>query len=434
MRVDTLPQSVMSLPAGLVATRSGRGTVIAYLRALSLTAWFGSLVLNYWWRSDWAAYQELLQSGYNLKEYYYYGFAIFLAAHLTLGVQKCMDAPFSTLATTPTKLLTAFCALMLLLSPLSVAPLPSAIYAVATWITLLLCGMYWKSDYSVVRNVLVFTGLCLFAWLTVLLIHHGQPRGFGTAIGTINRNTTSTLALAACLCCTFANNKTIRWGGMGAAMLFAVAVGSRGSIVATGAFIAVYYILQKGTMKATGHAFFAVLLVGSVLVASAYLQETILEGVFRLHDPTSGLGTGLTGRLEMWKNGIQQFWDSPLIGHGFRTNTFGGLGGIHSGYIQIFAESGAIGGILIISAVCLELRRRVMLAQRFRDMDPSQVPGIDAAETMQLNTVASSLYCAILTLWVFEPLYINLGSCISVLFFLMMAAPSYVSAPIGKRR
>ena len=34
----------------------------------------------------------------------------------------------------------------------------------------------------------------------------------------------------------------------------------------------------------------------------------------------------------------------------------------------------------------------------------------------------------------YEPLYINLGSVMSVMFFLMMAAPRFVSVCAGRRR
>ena len=70
--------------------------------------------------------------------------------------------------------------------------------------------MYWVSDYNVVRRVLVFTGILLFIWLLVLLLHHGLRLGFGSTIGGINRNTTSTVGLGALSCCALSTKKAIR--------------------------------------------------------------------------------------------------------------------------------------------------------------------------------------------------------------------------------
>jgi O-antigen ligase len=240
--------------------------------------------------------------------------------------------------------------------------------------------------------------------------------------------------LAAAICCAFAKSKAIRWGAIPAVLFFAVTAGSRGTMLSTCLFVGVCYALYKGTAKAVGHAVLALFLAAAVLMASTALQNTIIEGVFRLHDPTSGLGSGFTGRTESWKSGFELFWESPLIGHGFRAATDVGVGGIHSGYIKIFVESGLIGGLLIVSAVYVELFRRIKLAMQFRGVHPSQVPGINPEETMRLNTMAAATMCTMLAIWVFEPMYINIGASMAVVFFLMLAAPSYVSAPkVGTR-
>ncbi|HEX5472375.1 MAG TPA: hypothetical protein VFW73_10835, partial [Lacipirellulaceae bacterium] len=118
-------------PALALAAPRYRGT-LAYLRASSLAIWFFSLLLHFWWISDWNALVESLAEG-NTKDYFYIGFAIALVAHLTLGLDTWLAAPFTVVSTWSGRLLTAFCFLMFVLSPLSDVPKVSAIYSVATW-------------------------------------------------------------------------------------------------------------------------------------------------------------------------------------------------------------------------------------------------------------------------------------------------------------
>ena len=429
MRAGTLPYSSLTIPHQLVAERTGQRSAIAYLRALTLTVWFGSLVLSYWWRQDWNDLMQLVQAGVNLREYYFWGLIVALAGHLTLGLQKWVSAPFKVASTIPGAMLTGFCLLMLLLSPLSHVFQTSGYYAIGTWVVIVLCSLYWASDYQVVRQVLVFTGITLFGWLLVLLLHHGMPQGLGQNIGGINRNTTSMCGVAAMICCSLSPRKSIRIGGFLAALFFATLVTSRGSLVALCVFFAVYYMLHKGTFKAAGHALAAAAVLVSILLVSAFLQEVVVEGILRTHDQARGIGSGFTGRMDQWKHGIEVFWEEPIIGRGFRSLRAAGVGGIHSGYIQIFVEAGLVGGLLIVAAVCAETFRRMRLAQRFRILSPAEAPGLDPVETSHINAVACATMCVTLMLWIYEPLYINLGSVISVVFFLMWMAPSYISAP-----
>ncbi len=431
MRAGTLPHSALTIPRELIAERTGRRSAITYLRALTLTVWFGTLVMSYWWRQDWNDFMQMVQAGVNVRDYYFWGLMVALAGHLTLGFQKWMSAPFKVASTASGAMLSAFCLLMLLLSPLSHAFQTSGYYAIGTWVVIILCSLYWASDFQVVRQVLVFTGIALFGWLLVLLVHHGMPQGLGQNIGGINRNTTSTCAIAAMICCSFSPKRSIRIGGFLGALFFATLVTSRGSLVALCVFFAVYYMLHKGTVKAAAHGMAAVVVLVSILLASAFLQETVLEGILHTHDQARGIGSGFTGRVELWKHGIEVFWQEPIIGRGFRSLRTAGVGGIHSGYIQILVEAGLVGGLLIVAAVCVETLRRMQLAQRFRALSPSETPGIDPVETAHVNAIVCATMCVTLMLWVYEPLYINLGSVISVMFFLMWMAPSYISAPAG---
>jgi O-antigen ligase len=423
-------QSVQTYPAWqhLSAAAPARAGTIAYLRALTLVVWFGSLVVNYWWRQEWDWHRQFSEQDVNIRSQYMIGFITVLAGHLTLGASAWFNAPFRALSTLPGKLFTVFCFLAFIVSPFSASMNTSGVYAAATWLTFLLCILYWSSDYYVVRRVVVFGGLFLFAWLLALLVRLGMPQGIGTAIGGINRNTTSAVAMAAMICCTLSASRTIRWGGIAGCAFFALLVNSRGTTLALGVYLAVYYTLHKGSLQAAWHAALGLFLVITVLLASTFAQQLLFEDVMRLKDPGRGLGGGLTGRVETWQRGLETFWKSPLIGHGFRANVSGEQEGLwaHGGYITLLIETGLIGTLLAVSFVVCEALRRMKRAGQLRNAAAAAIVGIDRQESLRLNAVACATMATMLTYWIYEPLYLNLGTVMSVCFFLMLAAPEFV--------
>src|SRR4029077_15559939 len=95
------------------------GGFLAYVRGLSLTAYLFFFFFGFWFISDWGRQQELRAEGFDIKRYFFFGFGAALLAHLTLGLQPWIEGPFQMLSTWVGRLLTAFCALMLMLSPIS---------------------------------------------------------------------------------------------------------------------------------------------------------------------------------------------------------------------------------------------------------------------------------------------------------------------------
>jgi hypothetical protein len=422
-------QTVQTYPAWqqVAAAAPSRSGIIAFLRALTLAVWLFSLVVNYWWRSEWDWYEDFYEQEVNIRSHYLIGLLTVMVAHLTLGIPAWFNAPFRALSTLSGKLFTLFCLLMLATSPMSASTRTSGMYAVATWLVFLLCHLYWSSDYFVVRRAVVLSGLMLFGWLFALLLHHGLPLGFGAGIGGINRNSTAALAMAGMICCMLSANRTIRWTSIGCCALFLLMVNSRGSMLALGVFLTICYALHKGTLKALWHAALAMFVAVSLLLMSSYLKQVIFEDVMRLNDPVRGLGTGFTGRAESARKGIEIFWQRPLFGHGFRAQLSGEEGlGAHSGYVTLLIETGAFGALLAVAVVVVEVIRRVNLARLLRRAPPAGGHGIDQEESLRLNTVACGMMAVMLMYWIYEPVYLNLGTVMSVAFFLMLAAPEIV--------
>jgi O-antigen ligase len=210
-------------------------------------------------------------------------------------------------------------------------------------------------------------------------------------------------------------------------------------MVAIAVFLGTYYMIQTGSVRLALYAAIPTMLIAVVFLASPQFRHFILENIFQLHSESRGIGSGFTGRIEAWKQAIDAFWDRPVLGYGFRATTQarGGsaYGAIHSGYLKLFVETGFVGGILVVSAIVLEALRRLRLALRFTNLRPGSVPGIDVVETARINTVACATLLLTMTIWVYDQLYVNLGSVISIVLFLMIAAPVYIPTQgVGLRR
>jgi O-antigen ligase len=398
-----------------------RGRMIDYIRAATFPIWMFSLQLPFWYVTDWTFWQE----SFEFRTYYYVGFGICLAAHLALGFTPWIRAPFQIVTTWSGAFITAFCALALLLSPLSLKPSATAVYAASTWAVYVLVFIFWQTEYRIAQRMIVLTGMIILAWQIILSLRLGVQ--VGLSIGGILRNYTGQAALAAMACCMMSPRKSVRWLAITAALFFCLLVNSRGSILAIAVFQLAYFGLYKGTVRAVLYGLLAMVLIGCAALAVPRMQKVVLEDVMRLHDKVRGAGSGLTGRSALNKSS-SAVWQKPIFGYGFRVSTQGvEYSAIHSGYLKILVETGFVGAFLIIGAVLIETFRRFRIVNRIRQLPPAALPHIDIVETMRLNVIAFATLCTTLTIWVYEPLYINLGSVSSLLFWLMIASPTCVT-------
>ncbi len=140
-----------------VSVTMPRSGVIAYCRGFTLTVWFLSLLVGLWWETDWFALRDLIVSGYDRKQYFYYGILAAVLGHLTLGMNAWISALFDLLSDWAGRLMMSFCVLMILLAPVSALPKSSALYAVATAGAVILMWLFWSSNYRVLQRVLVIT-------------------------------------------------------------------------------------------------------------------------------------------------------------------------------------------------------------------------------------------------------------------------------------
>jgi O-antigen ligase len=98
-----------------------------------------------------------------------------------------------------------------------------------------------------------------------------------------------------------------------------------------------------------------------ILIATAALYDPyilhavryISSDVLLLYNPDRGIGSGFTGRTEIWAETFDLFTKSPLLGIGFRETEQFLAGGVpaHNAYLEILADMGLLG--FIVYAVLL---------------------------------------------------------------------------------
>jgi O-antigen ligase len=362
------------------------------------------------------------------KDYYYIGFSICVLGHLTLGLRAWIAAPFQILATWSGRLFTFFCFLALVLSPISTAPQTSAVFAVATWGVYILLFLYWRSDYRAAQQIAVLTGIVLLIWLYLMWFKHGLSFGFGSSIGGLNRNTIGEAGVGGMILCSLSPKKAVRWAALGACVLIALAVDSRGSLVAISNFVLAYYILNKGTVRGAVHVMVALCVIWALFLIVPSLNQILFNDILQLNSAARGTQSGFSGRTDIWRAAIAKCWRRPVFGYGFRTGGFGA----HNGYIILFAETGLLGFFTLLTCVVTEAVRRFRIVSQFREIPPATGNLIDIAETIRVNSVAFAAITTMMCVWLYEMLCINIGTVICVVFLLMLVAPSHVVKSGGK--
>jgi O-antigen ligase len=301
-------------------------------------------------------------------------------------------------------------------------------YIVGTWGVLYLCALFWASDYRIARKVLVFSGIVLFVWLLVILARHGMAFGrlTNSAVGGVNRNAYGSVATSALACVLFSNKRWLRWIAIVLTYALLMLVASRGGILTTSFFLAVYYVLQRGLSRAAVVGAMGVVLCGVVLMVSAPLQDFIFETIFRLHDPSRGIGSGFTGRAASWMESLDFIRKRPVLGYGFRARTSGITLPNSNGYFNLLLETGVVGASLVVSAMLVATFQRIRAALRLLPLvQQSEANRELFFDALQLNSIAGAVLFTMLFYWFVEPFYINLGNTMTVVHFLMLTAPMY---------
>jgi len=397
-----------------------------YFRGLSIVAWLLLLSVSFWWIGTWKDTYAVRESGID-KNLQYIGAAILIGAHLTLGFSVLVNTFTGFFATTKGRLLGGFCLIALALAPFSLDPVRTALYAIGTLAVFLTCSAAWNMDYDRFRRVMFIAGAVLLGFLVLLVLHHGMGK---TSVGGIQRNRYSQTAFAGMICMFLARGRS-RYLWFALAVGLALLVNSRGTLLILGVFWVLYFTLKYGAGR--GVLIGMVLMMGGLIFLAIprvgkRASDTMVNKVARINEAGRGLGSGFSGRLDTWQEGLDVFARSPAIGHGFRTRV-GGMSGdqylAHSGYVNMLADVGLIGAMLIIGAMAYDFIKRLGIIRQIRRQYGNIAPPA-LTDTYELNLTVCSFFAAEAILWLFEPLYFNLGATLSVLFILMVMSPYFV--------
>lgn len=143
-------------------------------------------------------------------------------------------------------------------------------------------------------------------------------------------------------------------GGTLFGFLFVLAASARSSLVALVAAAFVALTLEFGVRRVLSLRWVQIAGFSFIVFCIAFADKinSYFTRMLELESSTRGVGTGATGRTELWARGISTLFDSPVafvFGDGFRSSNSGVIGfSTESSYITILLDSGIFLGIAVI--------------------------------------------------------------------------------------
>jgi hypothetical protein len=149
--------------------------------------------------------------------------------------------------------------------------------------------------------------------------------------------------------------RVVMAGGALLAFLFVLAASARSSLVALVAAAFVAITLEFGVRRVLSLTWVRIAGVSFTVFGIAFADKisSYFTRMLELESSYRGMGTGATGRTELWARGVATLFDSPItfiFGDGFRSSNSGVIGfSTESSYISILLDSGALlGGMIIL--------------------------------------------------------------------------------------
>lgn len=142
------------------------------------------------------------------------------------------------------------------------------------------------------------------------------------------------------------------------AVTLTVALGSRNTLLAFAAGYFAYFMAYATAVPHRGKVALVVALALAALGAIVAVLATpdiwtwLTSSLLQLDVQGRGVGSGFTGRTEIWLRAVEVWRVSPLLGNGFRIFD----GNRHNGYLQVLGELGLLGLIWFAALILWSAR------------------------------------------------------------------------------
>lgn len=255
----------------------------------------------------------------------------------------------------------------------SVANLLIIVLALALFIVNLIQLNLESSGYSLIFLVFVLVAMhanrvftcqyyfalsiALVAILLVLVMVHGFPSG--RWIGGLHPNHAGAFALAAAY---FAarSSSNLRWVIYAIAFLYSAIVSSRYAIVAI-TLVIISDALAANLRLSMTKLLLLIISFSAVVFLLAIGFDYFLQTLLVTDDPSRGIGSGFTGRLDRYSEFYSQISQLPLFGYGFRNRD--AYFPMHNGILDYILENGVLLFVLFFVFI---LARLLQCVERFR--------------------------------------------------------------------
>lgn len=160
--------------------------------------------------------------------------------------------------------------------------------------------------------------------------------------------------------------KLLAFAGVGTSLVVILLTGSRAGLLSLGIMLAALLFADVGAVKTH---YKIGLLIGIVTIAAFNFDKINVERYLTLTNMEQDYNvTSETGRLEVWKQGIELFLANPLTGVGVRcfpmaigylradASAIPEWQAAHNSYLQVAVETGLIGFVVFISLIAMCIR------------------------------------------------------------------------------
>ena len=387
------------------------------IRRLALPVWFAAITGPYLFVTDWYGRRDLGEGA--LIYFQVGGFATFLAMRFLATPSRLLQNDVLRGHGSVFLALNLFF-IMVALQSLAVADMAQALgYVVVTYAAFVGLADVWRSSRREFEKTLSWSCFALWAIMIAAIVRHGFPDE--RWIGGFHPNHYGNLGLTAMMALFLAEHRLKLLAGVGA-ILAALMVQSRGTMLAAGVFLLVYYIFglrRRSTFEDQIRPImlaavlisvgFGVILLTLLLGVEDSVRRVFLE-VTSLYDKTRGLGTGMVGRTEEWASAFQMIADRPLVGYGFRAG-YETIPRTHNAYLSLILQVGVGAAGLFVGTLVLRCAEYARNARRIHAFD---APAAERYRAM------SAVIFAVLVNGVFEVTLINVGFPLSLMMILVL--------------